>query len=87
MELIEWLEQGRQLVANHINKKARIPVKPKEVFVVWFSKTLQNKKALFGYPKTKQYFELTANEEKGKQFLDVYCKDENIEFDLEDEQC
>lgn len=84
MEAMDWLKQGQKLVADNINESSLLNVKSEEVFVVWFSKTLQNKKALFAHPKTPLYFELTANEKKGKQFMDVYEKIENIEFDLED---
>lgn len=52
-----------------------------DVFVVWFSKTLQNWKALVSasYPKAP-YIELTYNGDKMETYADVYKKIENCIF-------
>lgn len=84
MKSTEWIEQCQNLVATYLTKNSPLVIENKEVFVVWFSKSLQNKKALFAHPKAPLYFEITANEETGKQFMDVYEKIENFALDLED---
>ena len=82
MESMEWLEQGRELVANYLRTHTPMPVQENDVFVVWFCKTLQNKKALFGCREFASYFELTADEKKGIQFLDIYDKQAHIIDDI-----
>lgn len=54
-----------------------------DVFVVWFSKTLQNKKALLATRFAGYYFECTYNGDKNEMYLDAYKKAENqcIKFD------
>lgn len=54
-----------------------------DIFVVWFSKTLQNKKALLATRFASYYFECTYNGDKNEMYLDAYKKAENqcIEFD------
>lgn len=84
MESMEWLEQGQQLVANCVNERTNRNLKADEVFVVWFSKTIQNKKALLGVHNSPLYFEFTANGDAGEYYLDVYEKKENITYRLGD---
>lgn len=50
-----------------------------EVYIVWFSKTLQNWKALVSttLPDGK-YYEVTYNGDKSETYLDVYVKVENV---------
>lgn len=50
----------------------------KEVFVVWFSKTLQNWKALVSTDRTDgRYYELTYNGDRLETYVDVYKKVSN----------
>lgn len=49
-----------------------------EVFVVWYSKTLQNHKALLSTTLLDgMYYELTYNGDKKEVYLDAYKKFEN----------
>lgn len=49
------------------------------VYVVWFSKTLQNWKALVGSTLNDGlYYEVTYNGEKKETYLDTYMKIDNI---------
>ena len=50
----------------------------KDVFIVWYCKTLQNWKALAGIYGRDEYFELTYNGDKKELYLDVYKKSENM---------
>lgn len=49
-----------------------------DIFVVWYSKTLQNHKALLGTHFTNHYFECTFNGDKGEMYMDVYDKVQNV---------
>lgn len=50
------------------------------VFVTWYTKVLQNHKALLGVsdPYDQHYYEVTYNGDKGELYLDVYSKEENV---------
>lgn len=54
-----------------------------DIFVVWYTKTLQNWKALVGSTLPDQeYYEVTFDGDKKKIYLDVYIKHANIEFSI-----
>ena len=48
-----------------------------DLFVVWFSKTLQNWKALVASHGDTRYFEVTHNGDKGETYVDTYFKRDN----------
>lgn len=48
------------------------------IFVVWYSKTLQNHKALLGTRFANYYFECTYNGDKEEMYVDVYDKVQNV---------
>lgn len=54
---------------------------PKDIYVVWQTKALQNFKALLStnIPDTR-YFEITYNGDKNEMYFDAYVKEENICF-------
>ena len=54
-----------------------------EVFVVWYSKTLQNHKTLLSTLLDGMYYELTYNGDKKEVYLDAYKKFENKCIKLE----
>lgn len=57
-----------------------------EVYVVWYSKTIQNHKALLGTTlKDKMYYELTFNGDKQELYFDAYKKAEKKYIKLEGE--
>lgn len=59
--------------------KSDPPVNDFDVYVVWFSKTLQNWKALVSTSLPDQkYYEVTYNGDKQEAYLDVYIKLENV---------
>lgn len=55
-----------------------------DIFVVWYSKTLQNHKALLGTRFANYYFECTYNGDKEEMYMDVYDKLENKFFKVAD---
>ena len=52
-------------------------LEPSDMYVVWFSKTLQNWKALVSGVYIKKYIEVTYNGDKQETYIDVYNKTYN----------
>ena len=83
-------EKARQIVRDYFNSHVDVTdgvqISLEDVYVVWFSKTLQNWKALVSttVPDNK-YYELTYNGDKGETYVDVYVKlDNQVVKDQED---
>ncbi len=73
---------ARKIVTDYFNSHVDVTDKKKitmdDVFVVWFSKTLQNWKALVSTTVSDgMYYEITHNGDKGETYVDVYKKWEN----------
>ena len=72
----ERQEKARKIVMNyfnsHVDKTDNKQITLDDVYVVWFSKTLQNWKALV------MYYEITYNGDKNETYVDVYKKWENF---------
>lgn len=49
-------------------------LEPRDMYVVWFCKTLQNWKALVNGVYIKKYVEVTYNGDNGEMYVDVYKK-------------
>lgn len=65
-------------VNEHLDKTDHVRIGLDNVFVVWFSKTLQNFKALISTTLPDgMYYELTYNGDKKEFYLDAYKKFEN----------
>ena len=78
-----YMKKARQAVVDYLN--ARVDKTDgktfvyDETFVVWFSKTLQNWKALVSTTNSDgMYYEVTYNGDKKEMYLDVYKKWENV---------
>ena len=75
-------EKARRIVTDyfnsHVDAADGVQIGIDDVYVVWFSKTLQNWKALVSttVPDGK-YYELTYNGDKGETYVDVYVKLDN----------
>ena len=79
------MDQARIIVMDYFNSHVEHPDKNQitlnDVFVVWFSKTLQNWKALVSTTVFDgSYYELTYNGDKDEIYLDVYKKYENFKL-------
>lgn len=75
-------EQARNIIMNYVNerldKSDGIKISLDDVYVVWFSKTLQNWKALLSTTLPDgMYYEVTYNGDKNEVYLDAYKKWEN----------
>lgn len=76
-------EKARKIVMDYFNSHADRSYKKQitmdDVFVVWFSKTLQNWKCLVSTTVSDgMYYEVTHNGDKGETYVDVYKKWENL---------
>ncbi len=73
MKSEEFLQLAKEKIAeyNYINE-----IKSSEdVFLVWFCKTIQNKKAIFTTDvPDRKIFEATYNGEKNELYIDEYIK-------------
>ena len=80
---MNYQEKAKQIVIDyyneHVEKTDNKKLTESEVFVVWFSKTLQNWKALISTTISDgMYYEVTYNGDKKETYLDAYKKWENV---------
>mgnify|MGYP005776321755 FL=1 len=78
----EMLELSKRVVVDYFNEHAEktdnVKISKDDVFIVWFSKTLQNFKALVSTTISDgMYYEITYNGDKNELYLDAYKKWEN----------
>ena len=80
----EMLDLCKDIVISYIEDNEPVKVTKDNVFIVWFSKTLQNFKALVSTTVSDgMYYELTYNGDKKELYLDAYKKWENKCIDVE----
>lgn len=79
------IQKAKELAARAINDSVNKPiVTPTDMYVVWFSKTLQNWKALASTSvlnsssECGDYVEVTHNGDKGETYCNVYKKQLNV---------
>ncbi len=78
--------KARVLVAQYYNERVEktdniSPLRIDHVYVVWFTKTLQNWKALVSTTVPDgMYFEVTYDGDGKQTFLDAYKKFDNVRF-------
>lgn len=80
-------DKAKELVVSYVFNRANPgdyvynenTITTKDVYVVWFAKTLQNWKALVSstVPDGK-YYEVTFNGDKNEYYVDVYEKRDNV---------
>lgn len=80
---MNYQKKAKQIVIDYYNEHVEITdnkkLKESEVFIVWFSKTLQNWKALISTTISDgMYYEVTYNGDKKETYLDAYKKWENV---------
>lgn len=74
--------KAKQIVADYFNEQVEktdgIKITVDQVYIVWFSKTLQNWKAMVSTTISDgMYYEITYNGDKKETYLDAYKKWEN----------
>jgi len=80
---MNYQEKAKKIVVDyyneHVEKTDNKKLTINEVFIVWFSKTLQNWKALVSTTISDgMYYEVTYNGDKKETYLDAYKKWENV---------
>lgn len=81
-----FIDKALELVSEHFNKsqtdfvKDRVThLKPSHFYIVWFSKTLGNWKALVSTDAMNGlYYEVTYDGNRRQTYLDVYVKMSNV---------
>ena len=73
---MNYQEKAKQIVIDyyneHVEKTDNKKLTESEVFIVWFSKTLQNWKALISTTISDgMYYEVTYNGDKKETYLDA----------------
>ena len=74
--------KAKKLVEEYFNSRVdrtdNVILTEEEVYIVWFSKTLQNWKALVSTNISDgMYYEITYNGDKKESYIDAYKKWEN----------
>ena len=77
-----FIDIAKELVVDYFNSRSEITDNFKltndQVYVIWFSKTLQNWKALVSTTVIDGlYYEITYNGDRRESYIDVYKKWEN----------
>lgn len=78
----DFVEKCTRLVRDytneHMDKTDNTSISNQDVYVVWYSKTLQNHKALLSTTVSDgMYYELTYNGDKEELYFDAYKKFEH----------
>lgn len=85
----EFIELAKQKVLEYHTEHFMEPydddITLGNVFITWYSKVLQNHKALLGISDMddQHYYEVTYNGDKKQLYLDVYNKQENKCFEVD----
>lgn len=82
-EVVEIQVKARTLIMEYVNehleKTDDVTVGLADVYVVWFSKTLQNWKAMISTTLPDgMYYEVTYNGDKYETYIDAYKKFNNV---------
>lgn len=78
------IQRAREIVFDYIKPRlektdTHVTFGLDEVYVVWFTKTLQNWKALVSTTLPDgMYYEVTHNGDAGETYLDAYKKFDNV---------
>jgi len=89
MDINNFIPRCKQAVADYANAHTDVSdgdarlIQPEDVYIVWYSKTLQNAKALFSTPLPDgMYYEVTLNGDKNEMYFDAYKKFQNIKMEV-----
>ena len=79
----KFLNNAKQVVQDYFNERVEktdeISITNEDIYIVWFSKTLQNWKALVSTTISDgMYYEVTYNGDENETYLDVYKKWDNV---------
>lgn len=75
----QYFDRAKELVKHEYWKKGYNWITERDIYIVWFSKTLLNWKALVsGNVNDGLYFEVTHNGAAQETYVDTYSKVNNI---------
>lgn len=91
MHINSFIPNAKDKVAKYVNRHLDVTdnftISSEDVYVVWFSKTLQNAKALLSTNLPDgMYYEVTYNGNRNEMYFDAYKKFENICYDMSEEE-
>ncbi len=81
-----WTEIARDILFKYLRREHQedypIPPTPADIYIVWFTKTLQHWKAILGtqLPDGRMY-ELIHNGDTNQTYIHVYARVRNVTFD------
>lgn len=83
----DMMKLCKNVVVDYFNSKVdktdNMQLTEDDVYIVWFSKTLQNFKALVSTTVSDgMYYEITYNGDKNELYMDAYKKWENKKITL-----
>lgn len=79
-----FMDKARRLVFDYVSvhlekTDTHVTFEPSDVYIVWFSKTLQNWKALISTMLPDgMYYEVTYNGDARETYVDAYKKFDNV---------
>lgn len=87
MDTKEFIQLCKDIIVdyanNHLDPTDKKKIDTDDVYVVWYSKILQNSKALLSTTLPDgMYYELTLNGSMAEIYMDAYKKWENKKIDL-----
>lgn len=89
MDINQFIPKAKELVMDYANQHTDVSdgdsrlISVEDVYVVWFSKTLQNAKALLSTTLFDgMYYEVTLNGDKDEIYFDAYKKFHNIRVEV-----
>lgn len=84
MDFMDFMEKAKKLVFDYVKERlektdTHVTFAQDEVYIVWFSKTLQNWKCLISTTLPDgMYYEVTYDGDKHQTYIDAYKKFDNI---------
>lgn len=86
MDFNKFQELCKEEVVNYHNEHSDFDkISKKEVYVVWYCKTLQNAKVLLSTTLSDgMYYEVTYSGDKNELYFDSYKKTDNKRIELEE---
>ena len=80
----QMLLAAKATVMGYYKERGKEDITAKDVYIVWFCKTLQNWKALASTDyHDGMYFEVTYDGDKNLIYFDAYHKEVNISMEVE----
>lgn len=79
---MDFINICKEKIVEYHNKLNKDTISENDLFIVWYCKTLQNKKVLISGTGSVGYYEVTFNGDKNEIYLDHYEKVKNVCYKL-----